>query len=312
MKKRSARLIAMGLVMGMFVVSVPEVNAADTNVGVVSSEVNVQKEETVSEYEESAVMQGRWIKSGNRWWFRFEDGSYPKNVMMQDTKGHVYAFDKEGWMVTGWYKDNEPFEIGGRMFCNWYYFDNNGYMVTGWRKINNVWYYFDKEEGWMYFWDVFKIDGAAYYFKDSGAMLTGWCYDEFYDEWYYASASGKLLTGWQWIGDAWYYFDENDYFRYSDGIAEIEEDNGESQFYAFDENGRMVRGWYKQIWEDGTSDWLYFNKNGTPRTGWVSSGGKWYWIDDGVMNVEEYHVTDGGKISQFRSDGSGVWIGYVK
>lgn len=377
MKKRSAKLIAMGMVMGMFALSVPQVNAADMNVGAVNSKIEVQKAKAALS-EETEMKQGQWIQSGNRWWFRFNDGTYPKDVMMQDETGHVFAFDKNGWMVTGWYQSNESFEIAGETFYPWYYFDVNGYMVTGWKKINNNWYYFDKDEGVMYFWDAFEIDGTTYYFKKSGAMATGWSYDTYYESWFYANSAGKLLTGWQWIGSAWYYLDPVDYFMYSDGIWEVEAGNGESQIYAFDKSGHMVTGWYKQVWDDGTSDWFYFNTDGTPYTGWKASAGKWYYINDGLMhsntiasidgvnyafkesgemvtgwhyekytnqpggdwwyfdangkghdgwiasngnwywtdggymNKEEYHITDGGKISQFRADGSGIWMGYVE
>lgn len=377
MKKRRVGLIAMGLLMGMFAVAVPEVNAADVNVKATNSKVEPQKAKAAAYYEESEMMQGQWIRTGTRWWFRFNDGSYPRDVMMQDESGNIYAFDQDGWMVTGWYKDSQPVEIGGQIFYSWYYFDANGHMVKGWKQINNVWYYFDKDDGWMYFWDVYEIDGSMYYFTKSGSMATGWCYDDYYEGWFYANAAGKLLTGWQRINGSWYYLDEANYFMYSDGFFEFETANGETQVYGFDKSGRMITGWYFQVWEDGTSDWLYFGADGTPYTGWVAagktwyyvvdgmmysnviaeigganyafdesglmvtgwhfeeyadgtggdwwyfdsngkghngwlaSGGNWYWIDEGFMNVDEYHITD-GKPSQFRADGSGIWIGYVK
>lgn len=53
----------------------------------------------------------RWIKDG-QWWYRYGDGSYPK----------------------------EKFDVIGD---NVYYFDKNGYMVTGWNCIDKKWYYFN-------------------------------------------------------------------------------------------------------------------------------------------------------------------------
>lgn len=53
----------------------------------------------------------RWIKDG-QWWYRYGDGSYPK----------------------------EKFDVIGD---NVYYFDKNGYMVTGWNYIDKKWYYFN-------------------------------------------------------------------------------------------------------------------------------------------------------------------------
>lgn len=53
----------------------------------------------------------RWINDG-QWWYRYGDGSYPK----------------------------EKFDVIGD---NVYYFDKNGYMVTGWNCIDKKWYYFN-------------------------------------------------------------------------------------------------------------------------------------------------------------------------
>lgn len=53
----------------------------------------------------------RWMNDG-QWWYRYGDGSYPK----------------------------EKFDVIGD---NVYYFDKNGYMVTGWNCIDKKWYYFN-------------------------------------------------------------------------------------------------------------------------------------------------------------------------
>lgn len=52
----------------------------------------------------------QWVYNG-KWWYRYGDGSYPK----------------------------EKFDVIGD---NVYYFDKNGYMVTGWNCIDKKWYYF--------------------------------------------------------------------------------------------------------------------------------------------------------------------------
>lgn len=53
----------------------------------------------------------QWVYNG-KWWYRYGDGSYPK----------------------------EKFDVIGD---NVYYFDKNGYMVTGWNYIDKKWYYFN-------------------------------------------------------------------------------------------------------------------------------------------------------------------------
>ena len=77
----------------------------------------------------------RWIYNG-RWWYRYGDGSYPRN----------------------------KFDVINN---NVYYFDNGGYMVTGWQVINNNWYYFNGsgamvKNAWV----------GNYYLQSDGIMAT--------------------------------------------------------------------------------------------------------------------------------------------
>lgn len=76
----------------------------------------------------------QWIQSGNRWWYRHEDGGYTRNGF-ETINGKTYYFDAAGWMVTGWKQVGE----------DWYYFNASGEMVT------NVWVedYYLGEDGVM-------------------------------------------------------------------------------------------------------------------------------------------------------------------
>ena len=114
---------------------------------------------------------GVWIISGTKWWYRFEDGSYPTN-QWEYINGKWYWFDNSGWMLTGWQYINDA----------WYYMNGNGAMLTDWQYINGAWYYMN----------------------GNGAMLTGWQYIG--GAWYYMNGNGAMLTGWQYIGGKWYYF----------------------------------------------------------------------------------------------------------
>ncbi len=102
--------------------------------------------------EETIKYKPSWVKSGNRWWFRHADGSYPKNNW--EYIDGWYHFDSSGWMQKGWQK------ISGK----WYYFSSSGLMLTGWQKIGGAWYYMNS----------------------SGAMLSNQWIGE-----YYVNASGK-------------------------------------------------------------------------------------------------------------------------
>lgn len=63
--------------------------------------------------------QPRWIKAGERWWYRHADGSYTKGNW-EKINGQWYLFDKEGWMLTGWQ------EKSGK----WYYLKQDGAMAS--------------------------------------------------------------------------------------------------------------------------------------------------------------------------------------
>ena len=102
------------------------------------------------------IKYGRWIRSGSRWWFKHNDGSYTSNGWEKINRTW-YHFDGSGWMQTGWVKDG-----------SWYYLDGSGAMKTGWLKDNGSWYYL----------------------QDSGAMKTGWM--KVSGKWYYAYSSGAL------------------------------------------------------------------------------------------------------------------------
>ena len=45
-------------------------------------------------------LKGQWKQSGNKWWYQYEDGTYPKNEFIAiDNK--LYRFDQYGYMKTG-------------------------------------------------------------------------------------------------------------------------------------------------------------------------------------------------------------------
>ena len=137
---------------------------------------------------------GKWIRSGDRWWYQYEDHTYPQAEWVT-IDGKKYYFDEEGWMVTGWQK------IEGK----WYLFASSGEMLTDWHKVSGKWYFMDDDgvmaTGWL------KDGGKWYYLSGSGAMVTGWLKDA--GKWYYLSGSGAMVTGWLKIGDEWYYFDSS-------------------------------------------------------------------------------------------------------
>ena len=81
-----------------------------------------------------------WIQTNAGWWFRYADGSYPKAAGAVNSgsgnssaaqsyewiqiDGNWWAFDTDGYLVTGWIFDP--------VYRNWFYVDVNTGMKTGW------------------------------------------------------------------------------------------------------------------------------------------------------------------------------------
>ena len=169
--------------------------------------------------------QDRWIYNG-RWWYRYGDGSYPRNKF-DVINNNVYYFDNGGYMLTGWQVING----------NWYYFDGSGIMAKS-RWIGNYYvgndgimaknqwvgdYYVDGNglwtpSKWMYngnWWYRYTdgsyptskfdtINGATYYFNDAGYVVTGW--QVINNNWYYFNSSGAMVKN-AWVGN---YYLQND------------------------------------------------------------------------------------------------------
>lgn len=150
---------------------------------------------------------GKWIKSGNRWWYRHADSSYTTNGW-EKINNKWYHFDSKGWMQTGWIK------VKGQ----WYYLNSSGDMATGWKKVKGVWYYLNANgsmaigwkqvKGTWYYLDddgsmiedsfIYFEDGTAYYLKSNGAMATRWY--EIDGDWYYFGSSGSMVYN-KWVGN---------------------------------------------------------------------------------------------------------------
>ena len=154
---------------------------------------------------------GKWIKSGNRWWYRHNDSSYTTNDW-EKINNKWYHFDKNGWMQTGWLKvsgkwyylnANGDMATGWRKVSGkWYYLNAKGDMATGWKKVNGDWYYLnpngDMATGWK------KVGSNWYYLDEDGVMLTDFIYDN--NNMYYLKSNGAMVTGWYEVEGDWYYF----------------------------------------------------------------------------------------------------------
>ena len=200
-----------------------------------------------------APQGGAWISDSVGWWYRYADGSYPRNgAALID--GATYRFDASGYMRTGWVS-----EAG-----SWFYHDASGAQASGWVKDGASWYYLDPATGRMV--TGWLLDGLTWYYltPGSGAMATGWVKDG--SSWYFMHSSGALTTGWLRQGSSWYYLSTDSGAMVTGWLQ-----RGSSWYYLHPAGGAMATGWLQL---DGA--WYYFDPSsgvmatGSQRIGWRS------------------------------------------
>ena len=79
----------------------------------------------------------------------------------------------------------------------------------------------------------------------------------------------------------------------------------DKHLYIFTTNGSVHTGWYKDVYDDNTYDWLYFDADGKMHCGWLQLGTKWYYMDksDGYMIHDTAYIID-NKTYKFNTDGT--------
>lgn len=100
-----------------------------------------ETEFTWDQFKEAAAREpAGWVKDEKGWWYRREDGSYPKDQ---------------------WEKIDDK----------WYWFDGAGYAVKdAWKKTGGKWYYLGPDYSMVT--GLWTIKEKVYYFYENGVMAT--------------------------------------------------------------------------------------------------------------------------------------------
>lgn len=207
-----------------------------------------------------------WKLENGKWKYYLNGQSLTGWQKLSDENNSWYYFDSNGYMITGWLKDQgywyymneKPGDSFGKMVIGWLKYNNNWYylnesntdkqplgsMKTGWIKNNNNYYYLNSSgamaTGWL------KDMDSKWYFldKSSGVMKTGWIKDETYTNfknktersgWFYCYSNGTMATGWSKINGKYYYFQD-----YSDGSLGVMYSDTNINGYKVDKTGAMV------------------------------------------------------------------------
>lgn len=88
------------------------------------------------------AQEGTWILDSIGWWYRYPDGTWPKDGWYQLSyrgKSEWYHFDGNGYMQTGWFADKD-----GKIYFLHNISDGTmGRMYKDWNMINGKWYFFN-------------------------------------------------------------------------------------------------------------------------------------------------------------------------
>ena len=276
-------------------------------------------------YLDTSGYVGKWVQSGSQWKYQNYDGSYVKNCWKL-IKNLWYHFDANGIMQTGfltlngktyYLQSSGAMKTGWQKISNtWYYFDSSGAMVSnGWRWINSKCYYFDKNgkmeaNTWI---DGSYVDASGAWVKDKKQEPDKWIrssgrwwyrhgdgtytrsdWEYIGNKWYYFDQNGWMITGWQKVSGSWYYMESNG-ARVADGWKWIN-----NKCYYFDKNGKMAADtWIDGSYVDASGVWIKDKKqepeNGT-KTGWVQYSGHWM-----------YYNTDGSYVKSNWKSVNSIW-----
>ncbi len=275
-------------------------------------------------------LNGIWIRSNNKWWFKRTEGGFPKS-QWEKIGDDWYYFDSEGWMLADQWVEGKFYvdEEGVMVTDTWvgdYHVDANGYLEKNkWignsyvdgngKKVRNQWiqeYYLDENGEW---------DKTKVLEKPSEWKLTN-------GKWWYRHGDGSYTTNdWEEINGERFHFDKygymsanqwvGDYYVGADG--RIVKDQWIGNYYV-DATGKWDKTKEKPSqWLQSGNRWWYKHGDGSyTKNGWEQIAGDWYYFDkDGWMLANQwignYYLTASGRmakntwIGNYHVNADGVW-----
>lgn len=216
------------------------------------------------------------------YYFSYETGGEEESQQPRDGKYLTNTWVHPGEDVSVWYYVNkegvqeDPALHEGPMQneTGYFYLDKQGKSQSGKFKINGVIYNYDGKGNRSQIRDGWQQDGNNWYYIENGQQATGW--KNLQSNWYYLNPQNGIL--------------QKGVFRDYTGTL----------YYA-DSNGRMISG---NGWKQIGMAWYWLQAGGALTTGWINTGGNWYYLDPntGAMHTGWYQVNG----SWYYSDGSGM------
>lgn len=253
-----------------------------------------------------------WVRDNSYWYYldpvtgEMYYDTYGNNPVGDNLPGgRTYRFTESGQMITGWYHYQNDYDPYG----SWVYCNADGTIYDkGWLEDDGHWYYINKTTGQ---WEP-NSNQEGKYVDENSVLVGGWSQD-WNGDWHYSDpATGNTYSGFAQSGDKLYFIDNSDMldpwnderstYRYdlydpysfyvlgqrgaifTIDLTPYNGDPSDAKDYVFNTDGSLVQGgWLGLTTRTGHTDWYYANADGTVYTGWVISGNKWFYVQNGVM-----------------------------
>ena len=241
------------------------------------------------------AVKSDWVQFSEGYKYYDENGQVVKGTstspVMKEIDGNNYAFDLNGYMLTGWQ------EVDGTK----YYFAKNGvrndtYKVASdaltvsdtngtWEKVSGLWRY-KLSIGSYATSTVLYIDNHYYAFDSSGYMLTDstmWVNNGIENSgsgYVHADKNGYLIKGWCKDYYGRYQYFGNNYAAYSDGIYTIGNKQYFFQYYFMVASKTFF--YNEKVYKAADSGALTLVDT-TNKTDWVKTSDGWYYYEKGKL-----------------------------
>ena len=258
---------------------------------------------------DNKIVRDKFLTIGNYTYYLDGNGEMRKNSQInrydEEAKAFkYYRLDASGHLVKGWYQDEDS---------NTYYYSADGSLAEGLQTINGKTYYFDKWYG-MKKNSVIVMDGVFYSFGNDGVQTVrkdltedGWVNAD--GKWYYVKNQNLVRNEFLTVGNNTYYMGSAGEMYTDTTFSQYDSECDEYKYYRVDSKGHLIKGWYKEVTDDGEGGnaetlWYYYLSDGSCAEGIQTVNGKtYYFAENGVMQ-RNIAVESDGYLCYFGSDGT--------
>lgn len=269
-------------------------------------------------------VKDQWVQFGDKWRYYGYSGSYYTGYFY-DIDGEDYAFDDDGYALTGWQKFWDSLyylsEKGMRLKNQWvdgdqYYVDSYGAMLTNtwiddsnyvgpdgkktvntWEQVNGKYKYklgdgtYASQRMVLYNGKYYAVDYDGYMVTDGTAYVSNYyAVGDGVSGTVHAGKDGVLVKGWYTNStNITYYFGDN-YFAYGTGLYTIE---GKQYYFQYESLVKSRSFVYDGKVYSSDANGVVTLTDTTGQTKWVQLNGAWYYLKDGVALTNALEEIDG-------------------